>query len=146
MSFDQQMQQAQHDLEKAIREKEKEKDESPSDPEAHLHSITSVQHASISEQGKKLTTTQATIIFITNEIGIGVLSLPAAVNVLGLFPGILCIAGMGMLSLYTALILIQYYRKYPYLLNIVDYGRVLGGPIVEGIFAAGFLINMVLTC
>lgn len=142
MSFDQQMQQAQHDMEKAIKERE----DSPSDPEAHLHSVTSVQHASMSEAGKKLSTTQATIIFITNEIGIGVLALPSAVNILGLFPGILCIAGMGMLSLYTALILIQYYRKYPYLLNIVDYGRVLGGPIVEGIFAAGFLINMILTC
>lgn len=40
----------------------------------------------------------------------------------------------------------QYYRRYPYLLNIVDYGRSLGGPIVEGIFATGFLINMALIC
>jgi amino acid transporter len=30
------------------------------------------------------------------------------------------------------------------MLNIVDYGRVLGGPWVEGIFAVGFLINMAL--
>jgi amino acid transporter len=51
---------------------------------------------------------------------------------------------MGMLSLYTAYNLIQYWRKYPYMLNIVDYGRVLGGPWVEGIFAVGFLINMAL--
>ena len=30
------------------------------------------------------------------------------------------------------------------MLNIVDYGRVLGGPWVEGVFAVGFLINMAL--
>lgn len=142
MSFDQQMQQAQHDMEKTVNDK----DQPANNSEDRLYSAVSVQHASMSESGKKLTTTQATIIFITNEIGIGVLSLPSAINILGLFPGILCIAGMGMFSLYSALILIQYYRKHPYLLNIVDYGRVLGGPIVEGIFATGFLINMVLTC
>jgi amino acid permease len=75
---------------------------------------------------------------------LGMLSLPAALNVLGFFPGLLCIIVMGMLSLYTAYNLIQYWRKYPYMLNIVDYGRVLGGPWVEGIFAVGFLINMAL--
>ena len=87
---------------------------------------------------------QAVIIFVTNEVGIGMLSLPAAVNVLGFFPGVLCIIVMGMLSLYSAYNLIQYWRKYPYMLNIVDYGRVLGGPVVEAIFAVGFLINMAL--
>ena len=72
------------------------------------------------------------------------LSLPSALNVLGFFPGILCIVVLGALSLYTAYNLIQYWRKYPYMLNIVDYGRVLGGPWVEFIFAVGFLINMAL--
>ena len=72
------------------------------------------------------------------------LSLPSAFNILGFFPGILCLVVFGALSLYTAYNLIQYWRKYPYLLNIVDYGRVLGGPWVELIFAVGFLINMAL--
>ena len=72
------------------------------------------------------------------------MSLPAALNTLGFFPGIVAIIGMGMLSLYTAYNLIQYWRKYPYMLNIVDYGRVLGGPWLELVFAIGFLINMAL--
>ncbi|KAF2646503.1 hypothetical protein P280DRAFT_387238 [Massarina eburnea CBS 473.64] len=93
---------------------------------------------------KKITTTQAVIIFVTNEVGIGMLSLPAALNTLGFFPGILCIIVLGMLSLYTAYNLVQYWRKYPYMLNIVDYGRALGGPWVEGIFAIAFLVNMAL--
>ncbi|OAL57243.1 hypothetical protein IQ07DRAFT_497039 [Pyrenochaeta sp. DS3sAY3a] len=127
-----------------------EKYDSQSDSDTHLGDISDIQNASKRPTNgepstkKKLTTSQAVIIFVTNEVGIGMLSLPSALNVLGFFPGILCIIAMGMLSLYTAYNLIQYWRKYPYMLNIVDYGRVLGGPWVEGIFAVGFLINMAL--
>jgi amino acid transporter len=127
-----------------------EKDASHSDSNSHLGDITDIQNASQrptqaeTKQRRKLTTSQAVIIFVTNEVGIGMLSLPSALNVLGFFPGLVCIIVMGMLSLYTAYNLVQYWRKYPYMLNIVDYGRVLGGPWVEGIFAVGFLINMAL--
>jgi amino acid permease len=118
-----------------------------SDNDTHLGDVSDIQNASqrpATGPSKKLTTTQTVIIFMTNEIGIGILSLPAALNTLGFFPGILCIIGMGMLSLYTAYNLIQYWRKYPYMLNIVDYGRVLGGKWLEIVFAIGFLINMAL--
>jgi hypothetical protein len=33
---------------------------------------------------------KATLIFINNEVGIGVLSLPAALDTLGLIPGLIC--------------------------------------------------------
>lgn len=149
MSFDQQMKDAQLDMEKNINEKEQQGSNSL-DGELARGRIQSIQRASQNPNGdnqkQKLSTMQAAIIFITNEIGIGILGLPAALNTLGMFPGILCIITMGLLSLYSAYILVQYYRRYPYVLNIVDYGRSLGGPIVEGIFAVGFLINMVLIC
>lgn len=149
MSFDRQMKDAQYDMEKNINEKEQRESYSP-DTELARGRMQSIQRASQNPNGdnnqQKLSTMQAAIIFITNEIGIGILSLPAALNALGMFPGILCIIVMGGLSLYSAYILVQYYRRYPYVLNIVDYGRSLGGPVVEGIFATGFLINMALTC
>lgn len=85
---------------------------------------------------------QAAIIFITNEVGIGILSLPAALNVLGLIPGLIAIVAMGSLSLYTAYILVQMYRRYPHVVNMVDFGRILGGKPLEFIFAAGFIINL----
>ena len=144
---------ATHDPEDPLRHThfaDAEKSVSSSDSDTHLGDVSDIQNASKRPQGdgpgskKKLTTSQAVIIFVTNEVGIGMLSLPSALNVLGFFPGILCIIVMGMLSLYTAYNLIQYWRKYPYMLNIVDYGRVLGGPWVEGVFAIGFLINMAL--
>jgi amino acid permease len=121
-----------------------------SDSDTRLGDVSDIQNASKrptkaeTSGQKKLTTSQAVIIFVTNEVGIGMLSLPSALNVLGFFPGLLCIVIMGLLSLYTAINLIQFWRKYPYMLNIVDYGRVLGGPWMEGVFAVGFLINMAL--
>ncbi|KAH4007741.1 hypothetical protein HBH98_008850 [Parastagonospora nodorum] len=144
---------ATHDPEDPLRNSNfanSEKYDSHSDSDTHVGDVSDVQNASKRPNNaettgqKKLTTSQAVIIFVTNEVGIGMLSLPSALNVLGFFPGLLCIIVMGMLSLYTAYNLIQYWRKYPYMLNIVDYGRVLGGPWVEGIFAVGFLINMAL--
>jgi amino acid permease len=127
-----------------------EKYDSHSDSDFRAGDVSDIQNASKrptkeETSGRKgLTTSQAAIIFVTNEVGIGMLSLPSALKTLGFFPGILCIVVMGMLSLYTAYNLVQYWRKYPWMLSIVDYGRVLGGPWVEGIFAVGFLINMAL--
>ncbi len=124
-----------------------EKYDSHSDSDTRSGDISDIQNASNrpaveTPPKKKLTTSSAVIIFVTNEVGIGMLSLPSALNVLGFFPGILCIVAMGALSLYTAYNLIQYWRKYPDMVNIVDYGRVLGGSWCEAVFAAGFLTNM----
>lgn len=143
---------ANHDPEDPMRNNDfsdNEKYDSQSDSDTRLGNVSDIQNASQrtanpETSGKKMTTSQAVIIFVTNEVGIGMLSLPAALNVLGFFPGILCIIVMGMLSLYSAYNLIQFWRKYPWMLNIVDYGRQLGGPWVEAVFAVGFLINMAL--
>jgi amino acid permease len=138
-----------HDPEDPLRNHDLNSDkkyDSSNNSNTQLGDVSNVQDAlPTTETGaRKLTTTQAVIIFVTNEVGIGMLSLPSALNILGFFPGLLCIVVLGALSLYTAYNLIQYWRKYPYMLNIVDYGRVLGGPWVEAIFACGFLINMAL--
>ena len=45
---------------------------------------------------KVLNRWQASLIYITNQVGIGILSLPTAMQTLGLIPGIICIIGMGM--------------------------------------------------
>lgn len=140
---------ATHDLEDPLSARnlsDNEKFDSLSDSDTRFGDVSEIQNArpAIDSSVRKLTTTQAVIIFVTNEVGIGMLSLPSALNVLGFFPGLLCIIVLGALSLYTAYNLVQYWRKYPYMLNIVDYGRVLGGPWVETIFAIGFLINMAL--
>ena len=125
-----------------------EKYDSQSDDE-RLGKVSDIQNASqtpaiATPTSKKLNTTQAVNIFVTNEVGLGMLSLPSALNTLGFFPGVLLLVVMGLLSLYSAYNLIQFWRKYPWMLNIVDYGRQLGGPWVEAVFAIAFFLNMAL--
>lgn len=85
------------------------------------------------------------IILITNQVGIGILSLPSALQNLGMIPGIIAIIGLGLLSTYTAYVLLQYYRKYPHVVNVADMGRVLGGPILGAIVGVALFINLIFT-
>ena len=48
---------------------------------------------------RKLNRWQAALIYITNQVGVGILGLPSVMQTLGLIPGIICIIGLGMLSL-----------------------------------------------
>jgi hypothetical protein len=41
---------------------------------------------------------QASLIYITNQVGVGILGLPSALQTLGLIPGLICIVGLGMLA------------------------------------------------
>jgi hypothetical protein len=47
---------------------------------------------------KKLDKWQASLIYITNQVGIGILGLLAALQTLGLIPGIVCIIGLGKMT------------------------------------------------
>ena len=65
-----------------------------------------------SENYKTLGRWRACVILITIEVGIGVLSLPSALQTLGLIPGIIVILGFGLLTTYCGYILVQFYRRY----------------------------------
>lgn len=86
------------------------------------------------------------LIFINNEVGIGILSLPTALSHLGLIPGIIVIIGLGLLSTYTAYVLLQFWRRYPHCDNVVDVFRVIGGRPLAGFVAFCFVLNLCLTC
>lgn len=89
---------------------------------------------------------QTAVIFITNEVGIGILSLPAAMQTLGLIPGIIAIIGLGLVTTYTAYVLVQFYRRYPTVMNIVDCCQIIGGKPLARITAIAFTLNLALTC
>ena len=61
---------------------------------------------------------RACVILITIEVGIGILSLPQALQTLGLIPGIIAILGFGGLTTYCGFILLQFYRRYPMVTNL----------------------------
>jgi amino acid permease len=88
---------------------------------------------------------RACVLLITIEVGIGILSLPAALKTLGLIPGIIAILGFGVLTTYCGYILVQFYRRYPLITNLVDCAHIISKPF--GIFFAGaFILNLVLIC
>ena len=86
------------------------------------------------------------LVLITNQVGMGILSLPAMLQILGIVPGVIAIIGIGLLSTYTAYELLQFYRKYPHVVNIVDMARIVGGHTFEVIVGIGVIIKLVLTC
>jgi hypothetical protein len=78
-----------------------------------LHSEAALERPEIESEGsefslatrpdtsqRKLNKWQAALIYITNQVGIGVIGLPSVMQTLGLIPGIICIIGLGMRGLY----------------------------------------------
>lgn len=89
---------------------------------------------------------QACVLLITIEVGIGVLSLPSALKTLGLIPGIIAILGFGALTTYCGYILLQFYRRYPMVTNLVDCALYVGGKPFEYFLGAAFIFNLILIC
>ncbi|KAF9761044.1 hypothetical protein IL306_003985 [Fusarium sp. DS 682] len=85
-------------------------------------------------------------VLVTNQVGLGVLSLPGCLKVLGVVPGIIAIIGLGSLSAYTAYELLQFYRKYPHVVNVVDMCGIIGGRPLEIIAGIGLMIKVMMTC
>jgi amino acid permease len=98
------------------------------------------------ENYKTLGRWRACVVLITIEVGIGVLSLPSALKTLGLIPGIIAILGFGALTTYCGYILLQFYRRYPMITNLVDCALYVGGKPFEYFLAVVFIINLVLIC
>lgn len=86
------------------------------------------------------------ILLITNQVGIGILSLPGTMQTLGIVPGVIAIIGIGLLSTYTAYVLLQFYRAHPHVVNMADMARVVGGRPLESVVAVGLLIKFCFTC
>lgn len=78
------------------------------------------------------------LILFTNQLGLGILSLPSTIKTLGIVPGIIAILGIGALSWYAAYELLQFYRKHPNVVSIVEMTRIVGGAWFESF--AGFVM------
>lgn len=88
----------------------------------------------------------AAIVMITNQVGLGILSLPGAAQDIGIVPTVILIIAVGLLSTYTAYELLQYYRRHPHVLNMADQAEVLGGKTLQIITGIGMVIKLILTC
>ena len=80
------------------------------------------------------------ILMIAEIVSNGMLSLPAALAVVGIVPGVVLIAFLGVFALYTSLVLVDFKLRHPEVHNMGDAGRIMGGPILREILAAGTVI------
>lgn len=111
------------------------------DPDAPVQNI-------FSQGGKNYRTLSrwdTVFVLLTNQVGLGVLSLPACLKVLGVVPGVIAIIGLGCLSSYTAYELLQFYRRYPHVVNVVDMCAIIGGRPLEIIAGIGLLVKVIFT-
>jgi hypothetical protein len=117
---------------------------------------------------KTLNKWQASLIYITNQVGIGILGLPAALQTLGLIPGVICIIGLGkspsvgrprdttnilltqvsigITVMYTAYVLLQFFRRHPSVLSCVDCFKIMGGTPLATMAGLGFVLNQLFAC
>lgn len=80
---------------------------------------------------------QCGLLMICESVSLGVLSLPSAVATLGLVPGIILIAGLGLLATYTGYNIGLMRERYPHIQNLADAGEILLGRFGRELFGAG---------
>ncbi|KAJ7211091.1 transmembrane amino acid transporter protein-domain-containing protein [Mycena rebaudengoi] len=80
------------------------------------------------------------LLMIAEIVSNGSLSLPSALAVVGIVPGVILIVFLGVFALYTAKLLIDFKINHPSVHNMGDAGYIMGGPILREILSAGTII------
>lgn len=86
------------------------------------------------------------LLLTTNQFGLGILSLPSVLNVLGIVPSIFAIVGFGLLAWYSGHQLLSFYKKYPHVVNIVEAARVVGGRPFAAVVSGFMIILLAFYC
>lgn len=86
---------------------------------------------------------QAGMIMIAETISLGILSLPSVLAAIGLVPGVILIAGLGIVATYTGFVLGQFKLAYPHVHNMADAGEVLLGPVGRELFGLAQILFLV---
>ena len=74
---------------------------------------------------------------ICESVSLGVLSLPSAMSILGLVPGVILIIGLGLLATYTGYNIGLFRERYPHIQNLGDAGEILLGKFGRELFGTG---------
>lgn len=74
------------------------------------------------------------------QIGLGVLSIPAAFDTLGLIPGVICLLAIAGISTWSNYIVGVFKLRHPEVYGIDDVGKKLFGRIGQEILAFAFVL------
>ena len=86
---------------------------------------------------------QAGMLMVAETISLGILSLPAALSVLGLIPGLVLLAVLGAMASYTGYVIGQFKIKHPHVQSFGDAGEILFGAVGREVFGFGGLLFIV---
>lgn len=74
------------------------------------------------------------------QIGLGVLSIPAGFDTLGLIPGIICLLAIAIVITWSSIVVGDFKIRHPETYGIDDAGAILFGRIGREILGMGFAI------
>lgn len=77
---------------------------------------------------------------VAETISLGILSLPKAISVLGIIPGIVLLVVLGALASYTGYVIGQLKIVYPHIHSMADAGEILFGAVGRELFGVGQLV------
>lgn len=79
------------------------------------------------------------------QIGLGVLSIPASFDTLGIVPGVICLCAIGAITTWSSYMVGVFKRNHPEVYTIDDAGYKMFGKIGREFFAVSFLLSTFLT-
>lgn len=80
---------------------------------------------------------------LAENVSLGVLALPQALAILGLVPGLLCIALLGLIATYTGWLIGEFKLAYPRVQSFADCGELIAGPLGREIMSVGSILILV---
>ncbi|KAF5011509.1 hypothetical protein FDECE_2381 [Fusarium decemcellulare] len=97
------------------------------------------------ENYRTMSRTNALMALLSNQFGIGILSVPGTLKTLGLIPGLIFIIGMGPVAWYGGYLLYEFVCRYRHVSHIADIMYIVGGRYWGGIVGTFFVILVVST-
>ncbi|ERF73571.1 hypothetical protein EPUS_07505 [Endocarpon pusillum Z07020] len=89
---------------------------------------------------KTLTWHMVAVLMIAEIVSNGMLSLPGALAVVGIVPGLILIIFLGVFATFTSWILIQFKLRHPQVHNMGDAGMILFGAVGREVLAGGTVV------
>ncbi|KAI9644860.1 hypothetical protein NHQ30_006887 [Ciborinia camelliae] len=81
-----------------------------------------------------------TALMLKTNLGLGVLSIPAVFDTLGMIPGIICIFAIAIITGWSQYMIGVFKKRHPEVYGIEDVGGMLFGPIARELIGAGFFL------
>ncbi|KAI5263423.1 hypothetical protein E4T47_09028 [Aureobasidium subglaciale] len=79
-------------------------------------------------------------LMMKTQIGLGVLSIPAVFDTLGMIPGIICLLAIGAITTWSDYMVGVFKIKHPEVYGIDDVGRLLFGPLGREVFGVAYVL------